>query len=158
MGSFATEAVRSTATTQSDINNYKQARENSRTASNAFNTNMSYSVVGINANKIPATRAAIQSYVNDVKAVLKDMDTQVETAGAFRGDAVKKAVQEYLVTVKTYCENLVTYLNVFSDKLKDVQDSWEKYLEQAGTSINTQKSGFGTYQAYQSKYSNTSSN
>lgn len=148
MGNFTTEAQKSSFTTQGTINNYKSVRESSRSASAAVGKKAGYDVVGIDVNKVPATRTAIDNYVKGIKDYLNDFEAKAETSGAFKGEAITQGVKDYLVAVKEYVQNLVTYLNVFSDKLKDVEEAWTSYQTSMGQTISSTKSSMGTYSAY----------
>ena len=160
MGSFSTEATRaSQIETSAAVSNFTSARESSRSGysgSGLFgNSNISsdYDVVGINATKVPMMRDAIRDYVKHIQEYLEQIgaNTSSSQAGAIQSEDVKAAVDKYITAVKEYAQNLVSYILTFSDKLKDVQDAWEKQAKSMAGNIDSAAGGFGAQGAYTEK-------
>lgn len=157
MGSFSTEATRaSQIETSAAVSSFTGAREGTRSGyagGGLFgNSNVSsdYDVVGINATKVPIMRDAIRDYVKNIQEYLEQIgaNTSSSQAGAIQNEDVKAAVDKYITAVKEYAQNLVSYILTFSDKLKDVQDAWEKQAKSMAGNIDSAAGGFGTSGAY----------
>ena len=83
-----------------------------------------YSVVGINAAKIPEMREAIRTAVSNLQGHIDGIEAHTSSSMAFRSEDVKTAVENYVVSVKEYCKALISDLLAFSDKLQTVHDAW----------------------------------
>lgn len=83
-----------------------------------------YSVVGINAAKIPDMREAIRTAVSNLQGHIDGIEAHTSSSMAFRSEDVKTAVENYVVSVKEYCKALISDLLAFSDKLQTVHDAW----------------------------------
>ena len=101
-----------------------------------------YSIVGINANQVPAMKNAIANYVEAIQNHLEKIETSADSSQAFKSDAVKTAVQNYLLTLKDYCQNLVSQMLAFSDKLQEVYEKWVEATGNMAQSVNSSASGF----------------
>jgi len=85
-----------------------------------------YNLVGIKATEVENMRESIRQYVANVQKVMDQaLSTNAEELNkAVRGGEVEKAVNEYVDKVKAYCQNVISGLLVFSDKLADVGNAW----------------------------------
>lgn len=112
-----------------------------------------YSVVGMNATKIPAVRESIRSYVNAITTHLDKIEPLANANNAFRSEEVQKAISDYIVKVKEYCINLTSQLLAFSDKLADVQEAYNQNMSRLSGNINQQTTSFNGGQRYQEERS-----
>ena len=83
-----------------------------------------YSIVGMQADKVPAMREQIRNSVSAIQAYLDGVDTYVQSDNAFKSEEIKGAVQSYVLSVKDYSKALISNLLAFSDKLQDVYNAW----------------------------------
>ena len=83
-----------------------------------------YSVVGINAAKVPEMRTAIREAVSRLQTHIDGIDEYTNSTMAFKSDEIKTAVENYVLTVKEYCKALISDLLAFSDKLETVHQAW----------------------------------
>ena len=83
-----------------------------------------YSVVGINAEKIPEMREAIRTAVSALQAHIDGIEAHTNSSMDFKSEDIKVAVEGYVVSVKEYCKALISDLLAFSDKLQTVHDAW----------------------------------
>ena len=117
-----------------------------------FNFNASdgnaFSLVGLNAGKIPEMRDAIHAWVTNIQSHVESFKTDVTRDEAIKSAEVSMAVEEYLKNVKTYCMNLCTYLLAFSDKLKDVYNAYEENMKTLAGAVNEQGAGNATGEEY----------
>ena len=90
--------------------------------------------VGINANEVPKMRQAIRKYCDTITNYVNNLNPTADSGVAFKGEAVKKALETYMNDVKEYSVNLTSALLAFSDKLQDVYNQWVAATESmAGT-------------------------
>ena len=85
-----------------------------------------YSIVGIDANRIPEMRDQIRNSVQAIQSHLDGIEAETNSSNAFRSDDIKNAVQQYVLSVKEYSKALISDLLAFSDKLQDVRNAWEQ--------------------------------
>lgn len=116
-------------------------RENSRSEA-ATSVKSSYDVVGINVNKIPSVQTAITSYINKIKAQIDVLEPKAIASNAYLSDDVQTAVEQYITKVKTYCSNLISQLEAFSDKLDDVKLAWEQGAGKIADTIGNSNAAF----------------
>ena len=83
-----------------------------------------YSVVGINAAKVPEMREAIRNAVSNIQSHIDGIEAETNTANAFKSDEIKAAVEKYVLAVKDYAKALTSNLLAFSDKLESVHQAW----------------------------------
>ena len=136
------------------------AREATRSASsvggggNSFFANFfggggGFSIVGIDANRVPEMREQIRNSVNAIQTHLDGIEAQTNSSNAFRSEEVKQAVENYVNSVKDYCKALISDLLAFSDKLQEVREAWERSTQNfASDSINASNeslAGAATY-------------
>lgn len=110
-----------------------------------------FSVIGINANHIPAMQQAIQAYVTDIKAQLEKIDSDFDPNVAFKGTDIKGSLISYMQEAKQISLNIVTYLNAFSDQLNEIKNAYERNDASNASNINDQRSSLqssysGAYQ------------
>ena len=96
-----------------------------------------YSVVGLNVEAIPGMREAVRNYVQNINATLSAIDPDANASNAYQSSEIQAAVREYIENVKTYCLNLVSQMNAFSDKLQDVSNTYQQFAQQQSQSINS---------------------
>lgn len=83
-----------------------------------------YSVVGINAAKVPDMREAIRTAVSNLQGHIDGIEEHTNSSMAFKSEEVKSAVENYVLSVKEYCKALISDLLAFSDKLETVHQAW----------------------------------
>ena len=123
------------------------AREATRSASSVGGGG--FSIVGIDANRVPEMREQIRNSVNAIQTHLDGIEAQTNSSNAFRSEEVKQAVENYVNSVKDYCKALISDLLAFSDKLQEVREAWERSTQNfASDSINASNeslAGAATY-------------
>ena len=109
-----------------------------------------YSIVGIKASEVEPMREEIRAYVDNIYSHLEDAIVKAHTSmdKAFRGAELQDAVKTYLNKVKDYCDNLVSHLLTFSDKLADVSNAWQDAQRQMGSSVNDATGSFSAGSKY----------
>ena len=83
-----------------------------------------YSVVGINAAKVPEMREVIRTAVSNLQGHIDGIEEHTNSSMAFKSEEVKAAVENYVLSVKEYCKALISDLLAFSDKLETVHQAW----------------------------------
>lgn len=108
-----------------------------------------YSIVGIDANKIPEMRAQIRDSVQALQAHLDGIEAETNSTNAFRSEEIKSAVEQYVLSVKEYSKALISDLLAFSDKLQDVKNAWEQSTSSFATdSVNPATSAMNDATSY----------
>lgn len=107
------------------VENHIAGREGTREGA-ASKVKSSYSVVGINVNKIPTVQEAVTSYINKIKAQIEVLEPLATADNAYRSEKVQTAVKDHITKIKNYCNNLTSQLEAFNDKLADVTLAWEQ--------------------------------
>lgn len=166
MGSFSTDTVKSDFSTIGTTNKFSSEREAARSdaqVSTGYNIDYStgiatpyyassisseYSIVGINANRVPGVREAIRNYTTSIQQYLDGIDTATQAKTAFRGEQIETAVENYMLKVKEYSKALVSYLNIFSDKLQDVSEKWNEFQANMASNVDSAKASFGSGTGY----------
>lgn len=101
-----------------------------------------FSIVGIDANRVPEMREQIRSSIQSIQAHLDGIESQTNSANAFRSEDIKAAVEKYVDSVKEYSKALISDLLAFSDKLQEVREAWEQSTQNfASDSINSSVTG-----------------
>ena len=101
-----------------------------------------FSIVGIDANRVPEMREQIRSSIQSIQAHLDGIESQTNSANAFRSEEIKVAVEKYVDSVKEYSKALISDLLAFSDKLQEVREAWEQSTQSfASDSINSSVTG-----------------
>lgn len=95
-----------------------------RNGGNTAQSLSGYSVVGINAAKVPEMREAIRTAVSNLQGHIDGIEEHTNSSMAFKSDEVKTAVENYVLSVKEYCKALISDLLAFSDKLETVHQAW----------------------------------
>lgn len=101
----------------------------------AIDSTFNGDVVGINVNKIPQMKQAIESYVKKVQAHLEKIKTETKTANAMQGEYAE-AVKSYVGTACDVCYKITSHLRYFEDKLTAVQNAYTKKDEKMAGTIN----------------------
>ena len=165
-----TEATKSNFETTNTLRNYQEGRNryestHSKIFGNSGELNFGgygqnihfnnviatgYDIVGIKGSEVENMRNAIRDYVSNVQ---KEMDTKLSTSleearKAFRGDDVLSELNKYIDKVKLYCQNVISGLLVFSDKLADVGNAWQKAQQSMGGDISATTGAFSEGTAY----------
>lgn len=132
------------STFDADTNAYKRtgSREGTLNLNKSKIKKKSYKIVGMNANKVPEMRTAIRTYVNNVESHLQGIDALASANNAFQGAEAQAAVRTYISKVKDYCIGLTSQLLAFSDKIKDVENAWQKQTAAAAQTITSTGSAF----------------
>lgn len=107
-----------------------------------------YDIVGINANKVEDMRQAIRDYVSAIEKYLDGVDPLASADGAFKGEAVQKAVATYITNCKEYCKNLTSNLLAFSDQIGEVKRQWLAAMDRMADSISTGSKSYGSSEHY----------
>lgn len=97
--------------------------------------NNGYTVVGINAEKIPVMKASIETYVNAINVALAELNNYNPEV-AFKGSEVVPALREYIEAVKELCGNIVSHMLAFRDQLDVI---YTAYTTRDTTSANALK-------------------
>lgn len=109
-----------------------------------------YSLVGIKAGSVEGMREQIRIYVKEIEAYMSEALTnataQMDTA--FRGNVLQESVKAYLTKVKDYCDNLVSHLLTFSDKLADVSNAWLAATQSMGQNVDSATGSFAAGTKY----------
>ena len=115
-----------------------------------FGTALSeYSVVGINASKVPEMREAIRTAVTNIQNHIDGIEAETNSTNAFRSEEIRVAVEQYVLAVKDYCKALISDLLAFSDKLESVHQSWLQSTQSfASDSIDSSKSNVSSSATY----------
>lgn len=101
-----------------------------------------YSVVGINANKIDSVREAIRDYVNAIYAKVDEIDATAKSDSSFKSEEVRDALVNYVAKVKEWARNLTSDLLAFSDKLGDVKNMYIENMSKMSGTISDTSSSF----------------
>ncbi len=155
MASWETQAV----TTQIDVNAAANAAMEGRGATRAAAASggglggvvqdigqavgATYSVVGINAAKVPEMREQIRTSVTNIQNHLDSIEAAAESNEAYKSanGEIRDAVVQYVESVKTYCKALVSNLLAFSDKLAEVEQAWQSSTSAMAGSVSSSTSG-----------------
>ncbi len=105
-------------------------------------------VVGINVDEIDNMRQAIRDYVNALEKHLQQVKTDADNTNAMRGDYATE-VRGFIEAVCETCEEVISYLLAFSDKLVEVKEAYAKKDETMASDIRTQA---GDLRSSQEKY------
>lgn len=160
--SWNVESTKSTFNASENVTNTIEGRDSVRSSAqvnkdfgavgaNFLKSGHMYSIVGINANKIPEMREAIRNYVSGIQKHLDGFQASADSSKAFKSEVVTSSVQKYMDTVKEYCQNLTSQLIAFSDKLKDVETEWLKATQNMSQSVNDSVSNFNKGSQYSEK-------
>lgn len=147
MANWETNVEASSFDAKSYAKTASDARDQSRSGSRKTIGGIgNMNVVGINASKVPDMREQIRQSVAALQAEIDGIGKDLSSDSAYRSSVIKPEVDKYIEQVKAYCKALVSDLLAFSDKLKDVQDAWEKSTANlASGSISTSTAGMNNY-------------
>lgn len=146
MANWETQSTNSTFETATYSAQAIDGRSAERAGSNfTINGIGNMNVVGINASKVADVRGQIRDSVTELQKIIDDIGKDAESSSAYRSEVVKPQVDAYIDSVKTYCKALISNLLAFSDKLKDVQDAWEKSMESMSSTVGTATSGMSAF-------------
>lgn len=103
-----------------------------------------YDIVGIKGSMVGPMRESIRSYVARVQRTLEDAlgTNSEEVRKAIRGEDAIAEVNKYIDKVKIYCENVISALLVFSDKLADVGNAWNAAQQKAASTVSATTGAF----------------
>lgn len=93
-----------------------------------FSTFTGENFAGMDSSKIPEFRGAVKKLQSDVNEVLKNLETNTPTTGAFKGD-VAEAVHGFLVSMRYLFEK---YVAAIEAEAKEVEEANTRWLEAAG--------------------------
>ncbi len=106
-------------------------------------------VIGLNASKIPEMKSAIMDMCNAIDAKLNELETDIDSNSAYRGEGIDAALKNYLGRVAEYCSNLTSTLRAFNDKLTDVKNQWDAATGSMESQIGSTSGSFATGTQYQ---------
>ena len=106
-------------------------------------------VIGLNASKIPEMKSAIMDMCNAIDAKLNELETDIDSNSAYRGEGIDAAIKNYLGRVAEYCSNLTSTLRAFNDKLTDVKNQWDAATGSMESQIGSTSGSFATGTQYQ---------
>ena len=106
-------------------------------------------VIGLNASKIPEMKSAIMDMCNAIDAKLNELETDIDSNPAYRGEGIDAALKNYLGRVAEYCSNLTSTLRAFNDKLTDVKNQWDAATGSMESQIGSTSGSFATGTQYQ---------
>ena len=106
-------------------------------------------VIGLNASKIPEMKSAIMDMCNAIDAKLNELETDIDSNSAYRGEGIGAALKNYLGRVAEYCSNLTSTLRAFNDKLTDVKNQWDAATGSMESQIGSTSGSFATGTQYQ---------
>ena len=113
-----------------------------------FFKNGGTTVVGINVNQIPAMKAAVETYCQEINNALGTL-TNYDPTIAFKGTAIEPALKEYIDAVIEACGAIVSNMLAFNDQLTEVQNAYaakdETSASQIKTSAESTRSSYTTY-------------
>ena len=109
-----------------------------------------YDIVGIKGTMVEPMRESIRGYVESVQKVMNTaLDAVPEEARkAFRGEEALVEINKYIEKVRAYCQNVISALLVFSDKLADVGNAWNAAQQNMATTISSTTGAFSEGSAY----------
>ena len=142
MGTIATNIQGLAWDVQSAFNNVASGFQSSvdgiiGTAGATIGGIISGDVVGININQVPNMQNAIREYVNNINQHLATVNQFATTENAFKGDYAV-AVTQFVQAVCTACENYVSQLLQFSDKLGHIAEKYQEHDQELKSNIGTQ--------------------
>ena len=105
-------------------------------------------VIGLNATKIPEMKSAITDMCNAIGAKLGEMETDIDSFNAYKGEGIDAELKSYLGKVAAYCNNLTSTLKAFYDKLTDVETQWKNVTPAMGEKIGRTGGSFATGTQY----------
>lgn len=108
----------------------------------------SYSVVGINAAKVPEMRDAIRQYVNNIISSIEAVDPLSGADQAFRSEEVQASIKSYITAINQACANYVSGLLAFSDKLEDVYEAYQANISRVANNYSSVASSLEQNEKY----------
>lgn len=142
MASWSTDNVTASLNARDIINTDHQSASDlfSSTTKKSINDVSSYfaqtSIVGINVNKVPEMKRAIQDYVSNVESKLNEGLTACDPKRAFQGQQAQ-ALVTYIEEIKSVCGAICQKLNAFADDLTEVQKKYEERDASINAAINS---------------------
>ena len=105
-------------------------------------------IIGLNANEIPNIKESIRTMCDNITTELNKIQTDADSEVAFKGEGVKTALQEYINKVTEYCNNLISTMKAFNDKLTDVQNQWAAAVSDMSQTISSNAGQYETSTQY----------
>ena len=105
-------------------------------------------IIGLNANEIPNIKESIRTMCDNISAELNKIQTDADSEVAFKGEGVKTALQEYITKVTESCDNLISTMKAFNDKLTDVENQWKAAVGSMTDTISTSAGQYATGTQY----------
>ena len=126
--------IRGGKQTLEGVSNWAQSlvRQAGQNFQAAFNGN----VVGLKVSGIPAMRTAIDDYCAGVETMLDDVASKVKADIVLKGQT-STALDTFMQAAATQCQNLVSQLRRFEDKLDEVQAAYNKTDTSLSSEIKT---------------------
>ncbi len=151
MATWTNSVEKSTGSTFKLASDVANSRSSDRSAQGLNVTGKGYSVVGMNAERIPTAITAIEDYVSNIKKTIEQINDKASAKSAFHGSGVEEAVQGYIDSVKKYAGDLTEQLLVFIDKLREVQIAWDKAVQNQAQTIRN--SNYNSNYSFRSSFS-----
>lgn len=114
----------------------------------AFNTLRSTNfegVTGLETQKVTNMQTAITNYVNSIKSALDPLNGSDATK-AF-GNQMNQKIQEFVESVKSSCQAIVSNMEAFNDDLTAVKTAMENKAQSVNTTVGTQSSNLSSSQS-----------
>ena len=105
-------------------------------------------IVGLNANEIPNIKESIRTMCDNITTELNKIQTDADREVAFKGEGVKNALQEYINKVTESCDNLISTMKAFNDKLTDVERQWKAAVDSMSDTISSNAGQYATGTQY----------
>ena len=93
-------------------------------------------------------KSAITDMCNAIGAKLGEMETDIDSFNAYKGEGIDAELKSYLGKVAAYCNNLTSTLKAFNDKLTDVETQWKNVTTSMGEQIGSTGGSFATGTQY----------
>lgn len=105
-------------------------------------------VVGINAQQIPAMKEAIRGYVNGIQSALGEL-VNYNPEVAFKGEHVAE-LRKYIDAMINVCNAIVSNMLAFNDELSKVYAAYQAKEQASASAISSDASSRSSqYTAYQ---------
>ena len=128
--------------------NFIDQRATSRDGNTVTGAGNTYSIVGMNADKIPTVTQAIEGYVERISKKIGEVNALANADNAFKGGEIQKNVQDYVGKVKEYAGNLVSQLKAFEDELDAAYTAWNSKVSSFGNTVQNDTQTFQTGETY----------
>ena len=94
-------------------------------------------VTGLETGKVEGMIQAVDSYIEGINGALSPLNGSDATK-AF-GDQMNKAIQDFVIEIKSACEALISNIKGFKDDLKAIKAAMEAKAQNVNTAVNNKK-------------------